>query len=96
MYNRFEEGREDFNAGVRPGSPSTSVTVMREVADDIGISFDSLQTIFTDVLGMKREAAAKIVQKIAKFLAKISSHEHRLGDVDDVQRRSRFAQKDHN
>ena len=30
---------------------------IREVADDIGISFGSCQEIFTDVLGMKRAAA---------------------------------------
>ena len=29
---------------------------IREVADDVGISFGSCQAIFTDVLGMKREA----------------------------------------
>ena len=34
--------------------------------------------------------------KIAKFSAKTTSHGHRLGDVDGVQRRSRFAQKGHN
>ena len=31
-----------------------------------------------------------------KFLAKTTSHSHCSGDVDDVQRRSRFAQKGHN
>ena len=48
-----------------------------------------------DVLSMKH-AAAKIVAKIAKFRAKSTSHGHRTGEADDVQRRSRFAQKDHN
>ena len=35
---------------------------IREVADDVGISFSSCQFIFTNVLGMKR-AAANFVQK---------------------------------
>ena len=30
---------------------------IREVADDVGISFDLCQAIFTDILGMKRETA---------------------------------------
>ena len=33
--------------------------------------------------------------KIAKFWIKTTSHGHRSGDVDDVQRRCRFAQKGH-
>ena len=59
---------------------------IREVTNDVGISFGSCQAIFTDVLGMKR-AAAKIIPK---------SHGHRSGEVDDFQRRSRFTQKGHN
>lgn len=39
---------------------------IREVADDVGISFGTCQAIFTDVLGMKR-AAAKIVPKLLNF-----------------------------
>jgi len=39
---------------------------IREVADDVGISFDSCQTIFSDVLGMKR-VAAKFVPKLLNF-----------------------------
>ena len=47
---------------------------IREVADDVGISFGSCQAIFTNVLGMKR-AAAKIVPKLQNFfLAKTTSH----------------------
>ena len=38
----------------------------RETADDIGMLFDSCQSIFTDVLGMKR-ATMKIVPKLLKF-----------------------------
>ena len=55
----------------------------------------SCQSTFTDALGMKR-VAAKIVPKFAKFWAKTRSHGHSSGDVDDVQRRSRFTQKGHN
>ena len=39
---------------------------IKEVADDVGISFRSCQAIFTDVLGLKR-AAAKIVPKLLNF-----------------------------
>ena len=39
---------------------------IREVADDVGISFGSCQAIFMDVLGMKR-AAAKIIPKLQHF-----------------------------
>ena len=56
---------------------------IKQVADDIAISFGSWQAIFTDVLGMKH-GAAKIVQKIAKFWAKTTCHGHRSRDVGDV------------
>ena len=54
-YNRFKEGREDDNNDARLGRPSTSkideavkkmifdnrrITI-REVANDVGLSFDS-------------------------------------------------------
>ena len=39
---------------------------IREVADDVGISFGSCQVIFTNVLGMKR-AEAKIVPNLQNF-----------------------------
>ena len=42
---------------------------IREVADDVGISFGSCQAIFTDVLEMKR-AAAKIVPELLNFKQK--------------------------
>ena len=42
------------------------VESLLEDADDVGISFDSCQAIFTDVLGMKR-AAAKIFPKLLNF-----------------------------
>ena len=64
---------------------------IREVADDVGISFGSCQAIFTDVLATKR-AATKIVAKLLNFEQK-----HRrmasFRDVDDVQRPSSFAYK---
>ena len=42
---------------------------IREVADNVGISFGSCQAIFTDILGMKR-AEAKIVSKLLNFKQK--------------------------
>ena len=48
---------------------------IREVADDVGISFGSYKAFFTDVLGLKR--AAKLLNLIR--------------DVHDIQRRSRYA-----
>ena len=44
------------------------ITIIK-VAVDIGISFDSCQAIFTDVLGMK-PAAVKIVSKSLDFVPK--------------------------
>ena len=43
---------------------------IRKVADDFGISFDSFQVIFTDVLGTEH-AAAKTVPKLLNFGQKI-------------------------
>ena len=42
---------------------------VRQVADEVGISFGLCQEVFTDVLSIKGEAA-KIVPKFAKFRAK--------------------------
>ena len=42
---------------------------IREVADDVGISFGSWQAIFTDVEGIKRKTA-KISPKLQNFLGK--------------------------
>ena len=70
---------------------------IREVADDVGISFGSCQVILTNVLGIKH-ASVKIVPKLLNFEQK----QHRMdileisGDIDYVQRQSRFAQKAHN
>ena len=36
---------------------------------------------------------SKDCSRIAKFLGKVTSHGYHLGDVDDVQRRFRFAKK---
>ena len=72
-YNRFKGDRDDVYEDARPGRPLTSTTdennrriTVREVADDVGISFDSCQAIFKDVLGMKF-AAARIVPKLPNF-----------------------------
>ena len=64
---------------------------IREVADDVFISFGSCQAIFTDVLGMKRLLVLLVL--IVKFWAKTTSHIHHSGDVDDIQRWSRFVKK---
>ena len=67
-YNRFKE--VDVRPG-RPSTLTTDENIeavkkmildihrisIREVTDDVGISFGSCQTIFTDVLGMKPAAA---------------------------------------
>ena len=42
---------------------------IRDVADDVGISFGSSQTIFADILGIKC-AAAQIVPKLLNFQQK--------------------------
>ena len=44
---------------------------IREVADDVGISFVLYQVIFADVLAMKC-ATAKIVSKLLNFEQKLS------------------------
>ena len=41
---------------------------VREIADDVGVSFGLCQAIFTDILGMKR-AAATIVSKLPNNVA---------------------------
>ena len=49
---------------------------IRDIADDVGISFGSWKVIYPDVLGMKR-AAAKIVLKLQNFEQK-----QRRKDID--------------
>ena len=44
-------------------------SVVKQVADDVGISFGSYQEILKDVLGMKR-ASAKIASKLLNFKQK--------------------------
>ena len=57
---------------------------IKEVANDVGLSFGSSQAIFTHVLCMKR-TATKIVPKLLNFEQKQRrSHRHRSRDVDDV------------
>ena len=85
-YNRFKEDREDVNARFgRPSTSTTDKNIkavkkmfldnrritIREVPDDVRISFGSCQAIFTNVLGIKR-AAAKIVPKLLNFKQKHS------------------------
>ncbi|XP_032668800.1 uncharacterized protein LOC116842993, partial [Odontomachus brunneus] len=45
---------------------------IREVADDVGISFGSCQAIFSDILGMKC-VAAKFVSKLLNFVREFLS-----------------------
>ena len=52
---------------------------IKDVADDVDISCDSCQAIFTDVLGMKR-AAAKIVPKLLNFEQK----QHRMNIGQEI------------
>ena len=53
--------------------------IIREVADNFGISFGLCQAIFTDVLSMKR-AAAKIVPKLINFEQK----QRRMGIAQEM------------
>ena len=76
-YNRFKEGRKDVNDEDRQSTSTTDENIealkkiilynrpitIREVSDDVDISFGSCQAIFTDILGMKR-AKVKIVLKL--------------------------------
>ena len=56
---------ENIEAVKKMSFDNRRITI-REVANDVGISFGSCQAILTDVLGMKR-AAAKIVPKLLNF-----------------------------
>ena len=97
-YNLFKEGREDVNKDARPNPTDENIEevrkisldnrriTIREVADDVGITFGSWQASFMDALGMKRRAT-KIVPKLLNF---------EQNAVDDVEKHSRFAQKGHN
>ena len=75
-YNQFKEDQEDVNDDARHDRLITSTTgesvkkmilnnrriTISEVAGNVGISFNSCQAIFTDVLGIKR-AATSLFQK---------------------------------
>ena len=59
--------RDDENIeGVQKMILNNRRITIREVTDDVVISFGSCQAIFTDVLGMKH-VAGKIVQKLLNF-----------------------------
>ena len=62
---------------------------IREVADDVGIAYRSAHG--KQLLRMFRHKSCG-----CEDCAKRTSHGHRSGDVDNVQRQSRFAQKAHN
>ena len=66
-YNRFKEGREDVNHDVGPFTSISdeNIVAMKKMirdnhpittAEDVGILFGLCQTIFRDVLSMKRAA----------------------------------------
>ena len=59
---------ENIKAVKKKNVHNRRITI-REVTDDIGISFRSCQAIFTNILGMKR-AAAKIVPELLDFKQK--------------------------
>ena len=62
---------------------------IKDVSDNVGISYGSRQAIFSNVLCMKR-ASVKIVPKLLNFKQK-KNVAWTSGDVDDVQVQSRFA-----
>ena len=62
--------------------------MIRELANAVDIPFDSCQAISMHVLGMGT-CGSEDCYKIAKT----KPHGHHSGDVDEIQRRSRFAQK---
>ena len=56
---------ENIKTGKKKIFDNRQITI-REIADDVSISFGSCQAIFTDVLGMKH-TAAKIFSKLLNF-----------------------------
>ena len=64
-FKKYVFFTSDSAAGAKMILDNLRITI-REVADDVGISFGSCQSIFTDVLGMKR-AAVKIFPKLLNF-----------------------------
>ena len=95
-FNEGRENVNDNARCGRPSSSTTDENIealkkmifnnrritIREVADDVGISFGSCQAIFTDVLGIKR-VAAKIVPKLLNFLAKKNFAQEMLTTFND-------------
>ena len=71
---------ENINAVKKMILNKRRITI-REIANDVGISFSSCQAIFMNVLVTKR-SAVKIAPKLL--------------NVDNVQRQSRFAQTGYN
>ena len=66
-YKRFKEGRENENIeAVKKLSLDNRQITIREVADDVGISFGLCRAIFMNVFGMKH-ASTKIVPKLLNF-----------------------------
>ena len=109
-YNRFMEGQEDVNEDARSGRASTSTTNENiEAVKNDWIIIESLLERLLMMLAYRSAHAknfygcfrpatcdSKDSVKIAKFCAKRTSHGHRSGNVDEVQCRSRFAQKGRN
>ena len=78
-YNWFKEEtieHENIEAVKKVILENRRITI-KVIADDVGISFDLCQAIFTDVLGMKL-ALAKIVPKLLNF-------EHNQRSMDFAQ-----------
>ena len=61
---------------------ATRRITIREIADDVGMSFGSGQAIFTDFLVIKH-SEVKIVQKMLNFEQKTTSYGYSSGDIDD-------------
>ena len=92
-FQEGREDTEDDERPGRPSTSTTDDNVetmkkmimenrritIREVADEVGISFGSCQAIFTDVLGMKR-VAAKFVPKLLNFDQK----QHRMNIAQEL------------
>ena len=98
-YNRFKEGREYVNDDARLGRPSTKrrkwfwinvESLLERLLMMFGISLGRFYGCYRH-----ETCGSEDCSRIAKFCAKTTSHGHRSGDVDDVQRRFRFAEKSH-
>lgn len=98
-YKAFKEGREveDLPRFGRPSTSSTEENIdkvkeivmknrhssLREMAQDLSISHESVRTILVDVLGMRR-VSARLVPKELNFLQK----EHRKQVAEDMLERA--------